>query len=128
MKSKKRAPWPAFISRYSLKRGCPIHLVVESYLFISGPKPRAVFWVFLRTHKGWRWTLFGRNAKVIGAATEEFSSKYKAVRNAAFHGCPLWCMRRPWPNGMYVDVVTPSWDWRDTVRAVVPDFGIQYVA
>jgi hypothetical protein len=111
-KPERRAPWPRFISKYALHRGFPIHIVVQATNPVGPMGAMTVYWVFVRTHHGWRWTLFSRNGRIIGAATEDFSSKYKSVRNAAFHGCPLWCRRRPWPNGMYRDEVAPSWKWQ----------------
>lgn len=121
-----RAPWPGFIAKWAIKRGHPIHLVVEAGVFVDGANPRTVYWAFVRTHKGWRWTLFSLNGRIVGAATEDFSSKFKAVRNAAFHGCPLWLRHRPWPNGSYIDMVWPSWNFRDYMRNP-PDQGLDYV-
>jgi hypothetical protein len=124
-KKLQRAPWPRFISTWAIRRGHPIHLVVEAGVFIDGARSRSVYWAFVRTHKGWRWTLFSQNSRIVGAATEDFSTKYKAVKNAAFHGCPLWMKRRPWPDGMYVDMVWPSWDFK-TDRRMSPDGGLDY--
>jgi uncharacterized protein YegP (UPF0339 family) len=91
-----KPPFPKFISRHFLKAGYPIQIVLQTYVPYGQRGAQRVFWVIYRTTKGeWRWTLFARNGRVLGASSEAFKRRRACLLNAGAHGCPLACTLPP---------------------------------
>lgn len=106
-----KPPFPKFISRHFLKAGYPIQIVLQTYVPYGQRGAQRVFWAVYRTTKGeWRWTLFARNGRVLGASSEAFKRRRACLLNAGAHGCPLACALQL-VRGVAKTEEMLAWDW-----------------
>lgn len=118
----KPPPFPKFISRHFLKSARPIRIVLKTHVPYGARGAQMVFWVFdQKPGREWRWTLFARNGKVLGASSEGFKRRSACLLNAGAHGCPL-ARELQVVRGIITTEGLLAWDWDPPISDQGPIF------